>query len=279
MYFSKISFITVLTFALLLGACQKENTSPQSVSESTLSVATEVSENEGMFDDVAFLTDEQCDKAFKGEQDETEDCPTRTWLYDLGTFPNTLTIDFGDACTNAKGITRSGQIVITVSDLPQNAGATRTTTLNNYYVDGRHIEGTRTWTNNGADENGNPSFTETLSGGVITFEDGSQNTWESSHTVSQIAGNDTDYFMDDMMQITGGASGTNKDGISFLSEITTPLIKKRACPWIVSGVRSITLSDGNSRSLDYGDGTCDRDAILTVNDEAPVMIKLHRAWH
>ena len=49
--------------------------------------------------------------------------------------------------------------------------------------------------------------------------------------------------------------------------ITTPLIKAAGCFFITEGVEEIAPAGKSTRTVDYGDGTCDDIANVTVDGE------------
>jgi hypothetical protein len=78
---------------------------------------------------------------------------------------------------------------------------------------------------------------------------------------------------DDIFSVRGTAHGKVKRNnliVLWNSEITEPLIKKFICPWISKG-RIRTIRQGLAQSspwvaiLDYGTGSCDNQATLTIN--------------
>lgn len=207
------------------------------------------------------------------------DCPTVTVTPGDWSFPRTVTIDYGtDGCEGPDGRVRRGQIIVTQSDTLRNAGAVRTATLVDFYVDDAHVEGTKTWTNQGFDANGDPVINRTVTGGSITFPDGSQITWEADHTITLIEGAGTPVLLDDVVQITGGSNGVNRNGVaySFVIDEQDPLVKRRLCRWVESGTLEMTV--GNiTRLINYGNGTCDPYAILTLENGNTRTIHV-RAW-
>ena len=64
---------------------------------------------------------------------------------------------------------------------------------------------------------------------------------------------------------------------SFSSLIIEPLLKKRNCRWIVSGVKQITTEAG-TYTIDYGDGVCNPFAIVTTPDGETKEIHLFRKF-
>ena len=75
--------------------------------------------------------------------------------------------------------------------------------------------------------------------------------------------------------VTGTASGTDRNGLSYTREIINPLHVKINCPWIVSGSIKISRTDKPEITLDYGDDNCDRIATVTIGDKTTT-INLHR---
>ena len=82
--------------------------------------------------------------------------------------------------------------------------------------------------------------------------------------------------LDDIYKITGSASGKVKRGdllIAWKAETTEPLIKKFSCKWIVKGIiKVVRLNLSNTSewvaTLNYGEGSCDKKAVVTINGVA-----------
>ena len=202
-------------------------------------------------------------------------CPTVTFAQPEGTWPNTITIDFGTACTRPDGRVLSGILVVNQTAAIRTPGAVRTITHDNFFVDGVKVEGTRTWTNNGQDANGLWSYTKVATNMKLTFEDGSVTTWNKTRTSVLIEGAGTATHYDDVWSSTGTASGVNRNGNDFTATITEALIKHADCRWISAGVIEFTVG-ARTRSLDFGDGTCDRFGILTLANGESFSIRLRR---
>jgi hypothetical protein len=54
------------------------------------------------------------------------------------------------------------------------------------------------------------------------------------------------------------------DSITFNRTITEPLLIDRSCEYILSGTVEL-LRNGETTTIDYGDGTCDDIATVTIN--------------
>ena len=76
-------------------------------------------------------------------------------------------------------------------------------------------------------------------------------------------------WLDNIFSVTGNWTTTFPNGMQ-TATITTPLIIKMSCPHIVSGVMTI-VRNNNTGTIDYGDGTCDNLATLTIDGVATVI--------
>ncbi len=185
---------------------------------------------------------------------------------DLSTFPKTITIDFGTGCLGRDGRVRKGKIITVYTNRLKVNGAEATTTFSNYYVDSVHVEGTHKVKNNSTDSN--RIFTRSVTNAKLSKPNGNYIKWNASHTNTQIKGGSTpDFPLDDEFNITGFANGEQLRGTALKTWerlITQPLLKKFTCRWFVSGEVKITRN-GNTGTLNFGSGTCDKEATVTVN--------------
>lgn len=265
-------FAAFTAFSLIFTSCQKEEVENPAFEEDLIT-------NE----DVATATD-----LFQDTEDEVDaqietrggglNCPEVTVTPDDGSFPRTVTIDYGpDGCEGPNGRLRQGMIMVSQTAPMYETGATRTITFDNFFVDGVQVQGVKTLVNQSTGNDGNIVLTRTVEDGSLTFPNGNAATWESAQTLTQIAGGDTPERIDDVFEITGGSSGVNRNGVAFTVEITEPLIKRRNCPWIVSGVTTITIN-GRTRTFDYGDGECDRIATVTYANGFTREVLIRNWW-
>ena len=176
----------------------------------------------------------------------------------------TITIDFGEGCTNGDEMERSGQILISYTDRRNVAGAVITTTLNNFMVNGNLIEGTHTFTNVSDGSPNQRAHQVTVENGRITFEDGTSRTFQGTRTRTHVL---EETSRELTVTVEGNRSGTNREGISFSMDITSPLVFTNSCRQVgvrvaVSGSREITR-DGNTTTIDYGSGDCDNEVTIT----------------
>jgi len=208
----------------------------------------------------------------------TRGYPTRTWSQAKGSYPNTLTIDYGpDGVTGPYGHVRKGKLVIDYTAPLNSAGAVRTLNHEDFSIDQVQVEGTITLTNQGLNPSGDLVFLRVVLDRSLTFPSGKVSSWNASQILTQVEGVGTDPRLDDVWSITGSASGSNRDGKNFSLNTPEALLYPTACRWIVDGIISITI-EGESISIDYGDGSCNNDATITIPDGSTQAIKIRRWW-
>ena len=256
-------FIAVaLIMGLLFTSCQKEQEEQLTDEQETEQMIIS-SEDHATADNLYQDVEDRVDEAIQTRGNGMT-CPTVTADPNWQTYPRTVTIDFGDGCEGVDGRTRKGQIVVEVTDNILNVDAMRRATLVGFSVDGIQIEGSRTWKNVGYDAEGNITLSRRVTNAKITYLDGDVAEWESDGLLTQTAGGATPFnFFDNVFEITGTASGINRHGHAFTVTIDEALVKDKVCPWLVSGILSLTV-DNVEVSLDYGNGNCDRKAILKL---------------
>src|ERR1700750_765870 len=97
-------------------------------------------------------------------------CATITVTPNDSTYPKTVVIDFGDGCICRDGKFRKGSITLNFTKPIRRPGAVLTITLNNYYVDRVHIEGTKTIKN--LSEGGVTKYSVVVVDGKVTWPNG-----------------------------------------------------------------------------------------------------------
>jgi hypothetical protein len=258
--FGSIALAALIT----LSACKKDNDN-NSDTDTTVTLASSGSASQSIYDDAFDVITTEGETSNVNGWVET--CATVTLSpADTTTFPKTMTIDFGSGCTSANGITRKGKIIATLSGKIRKSGTTTSVSFSNYYVNNYHVEGTYSITTNSGNGNG-INYTTAVSGGKITWPDGA--TWynySGTHTLAQTSGIGTATFTDDVYSWTGGFTTSSSAGKSLTVSITSPLIKSMSCKNIISGVQAFTYNV-ISGTINYGDGTCDNQATLTVGNK------------
>jgi hypothetical protein len=191
----------------------------------------------------------------------------------LHVFPKVITIDFGTGCLGKDGKLRKGKIISTYTGPMFIPGNTTTTTFEDYNVDSFKIEGTHT-VENTSTSNKKSWAVKVVNGKITNTITGKWRQWDGTREHTQTEGNGTPlYLLDDVYEITGNSNGSNSNGNSWTSTITQPLIRKFTCPWIAKGQVKITRN-ANNAVLDFGDGSCDNKATITINGVSHI-ISLH----
>ena len=195
-------------------------------------------------------------------------CATVTMTPLIG-FPKNIVIDFGTTgCTSPNGILRKGKILVTLTDSLRKAGSIATLNFDNYTVGNHKKEGTITWTN--TSNTAQKSWTRNCTNGKITnITNGNFWTHSGTQYIVQTAGNSTpNILLDDVFSITGNRTVTKSNGVSRTGTVLTALQKKTICDNIDKGTYQI-VGPSNTAVIDFGDGTCDNQATISINGNAP----------
>jgi hypothetical protein len=277
-FFLMIASVTILSFI----SCQKESST---VEQAGINIADDDAVSDAVFEDVFSTTDnagiilDQLSKNGDSKSIEVlaDSCPVITITHpETGIWPKTVTIDFGDGCSGLYDNTRSGKIIMEVTGPRLETGSKRTVTFENYYFNGIRVEGTKVVENTGYNENQNLVCSVSLSGGKLTLPDGRFIERSFAHQREWIAGLLTKNIWDDECLITGTATGTTIEGISYTNTITTALHWQRTCFFIVSGIVTMERDGKEAVELNYGSGDCDAVAVVTKVGESKEILLRHK---
>ncbi|SDL63338.1 hypothetical protein SAMN05421823_107106 [Catalinimonas alkaloidigena] len=269
--------VSLLASSLLLGGCQREEVNKVDDDTAEQEIAEENALADQYFEELTSITDEGAKGSIdsyrmvgtpasppEGSIIAATNCVTLT--HQSNEEGGVITIDFGtENCLCKDDRYRRGKIIATYEGTYQTAGTTVTITLDDYYVNDFHVEGTKRVINKGENEAGNLWYEVSVQG-TITRPDGRQFSHTSTHQREWLEGNSTQAWGDDVFGITGNASGVSARGIVHTTEIEEAIIIKRACRFPVSGIATFTREGGlvdRSLTIDYGDGACDNEAVVT----------------
>jgi hypothetical protein len=267
---------------LSLISCQKDSSTIESAS---LNIADDDAVTDQVFEDVFNTADnatimlDQPGKSAEARSLVTlaDSCPTVTVsVPDADLWPKVITVDFGAGCTGLYDNTRSGRIIIEITGPRLDIGTKRTVTFDNYYFNGIKVEGTKVIENTGYNDNQNLVLSVKLTDGKLTLPDGRFILRSFDHQREWIAGLLTKNIWDDECLITGTATGTNLDGITYTNTITSALHWKRVCFFIVSGVIKMEREGKDPVELNYGSGDCDAIAVVTKGDVSREILLHHK---
>ncbi len=267
----------VLAIFLLAGltmvhiGCQKdEDPGPQQTNEKEVNATKDDALADKLFSELTDITDEAMrngDKAYKNVVLDTIFMgPCVIVTIDTLSFPFTISIDFGPTnCLCNDGKWRRGKINVQHSGPYWAVGTVITTTLDNYFVNEHQVLGTKTLTNQGLNTAGNLTWTVHVdgqiikpNGGIITWVGDRMREWSEGHSTPFI-------WWDDTYMITGSHNVVASNGTTLSATITQGLEFSLNCYWIKSGIVELQHSLLPLIELDYGPGTCDDDAIVTID--------------
>jgi hypothetical protein len=187
------------------------------------------------------------------------------------TYPKEITIEYTGTCSEHHGHYNKGKIVINISDSLQNAGAVETITYVGFYMDSMKVDLTATITNMGQNLDGNwvieKEYSQTITKGDVVC------VRENDESQEWTAGFGTTSKTDDVYYLSGSGSVTINDTASYSKKITTHLLIDASCDYISQGIVELTRN-GSTATIDYGDGTCDNKATVTI-DGTTEEISLH----
>lgn len=291
-------FTAAFCTSLLIISCQKdsstENLSPQEEEQASTATAESEAQSEqvfdGIFDNVMGVNAEVGiggTGVFGGRTVSGLDASGRMMdTYSVGCFtvtvdhlsttsvyPVRITTDFGaTGCTGRDGRTRYGKIITTYTGRMIVPGSSATTTFEGYRVGDISVSGTHTTINQStASER---KFVVEVGNAKLSWPNGNYIQRTARREITQVEGLGTPLIPgDDVFTITGSASGTVKRAdraMSWESTIQEPLRKRFNCQWISSGTVKTIRRNQSSTSpwvgiLNYGAGTCDNKATLTIN--------------
>jgi hypothetical protein len=274
-------FSLIFLSAILLSSCKKKQ-NESSNSPKFNAVA------EGIFSDMTNMTDQ----AIKGNMiyykngevivnnladgkpnfTSKSACNVIITLDTLG--PNkTITIDWGSTnCECNDGKIRRGKIVTTFTGSYYAQGTVITHTPVDYHVNNHKVEGSKTVTNMGLNGNDQPYYNVVVDG-EIYMATGEVINYNSTRVRTFVLGYDTPLnFWDDEYDITLTTIASMIDGDNYTAQTLTPLRIKIGCAYITKGKLEFIPEGKPTRTIDYGNGTCDGSFTIEVNGNTYTII-------
>lgn len=193
-------------------------------------------------------------------------CATITWLnpndtVGINNWPITIELDYGTTgCLDYDGKFKQGKVIASFHDKFSNTGAMVDITLVDYYVNSTEYQGTLTLKNDG-----NNTYSSTVHDGKCVGSDWTIE-YGGTSTITWLTGSGTPAdATDDSFEYHNSSTCKNREGRSFTVLTTVPLLKTNNCEYIAKGVVEITPEELATRTIDYGDGSCDDEASVSVN--------------
>lgn len=268
--------ITIVAIALAstFTSCRKDKNDPEEKDNDTSS-ASDQSLASSIDNDMTSIADEAgrtyTVSSFKTSGVDgllSTSCATVT--VDSSAAPaRTITVNFGATnCLCNDGRYRRGAIVYSFTGKYRDSLTVITVTPQNYFVNDNQVTGSKSITNQGHNAANHLVYQITANMQIIKAGGAGTISWQANRTREWTAGESTLTWNDDMYSITGTASGTSASGNTFNSVITSPLVRNMAIGCrrhFVSGVLQHTPSGKATRYIDFGNGTCDDQAVVTIN--------------
>jgi hypothetical protein len=263
-----ITSILILFLCFIITGCQKDSTTNQQSPWDQNSAESSSVTGLNTFNALNSLTD----KTFSTDNLKSAgigDCPTIT--ANISQIPYVLTFDWGAGCVGTDGVTRKGKITVSLTGLMNVVGNVATFTFIDFYSGGNKITGVHTITYSGLNPGNNWPRFDVHTDAQILFPDNKSMTYLSDNTRLLAEGSTTLSLSDDVWRIEGTWSGKTRDGVNWTATCNNALVKKSTCDWFDSGTLVVTPEGGIARSINFGDGTCDNKATLTIGNQTTIV--------
>ncbi len=254
---------------ITITSCKKDEEDKKISNEATQSIKDNA-DAQSVFDNIFTLVNDEMNDAENGGNKSINDgCPTIT-VTNEGTYISGITIDFGDSyCTPTNSTDQyKGRLIVTATGKYKDSLTVITTTLENFYVNDFHVEGTKTVTNLGRDNESYINYSVVVENGKLTTPSGAVKEWETTRNRKWTQGESTIIWpFDDVYEISGTASGTNLNGNTYSISVNSPLWVRIGCRFVQQGNLTV-VTNNNSVNVDYGTyqaGVCNRIVTYTIN--------------
>lgn len=188
---------------------------------------------------------------------------------DTLTAAKTITVNFGATnCLCNDGRNRRGILIISFTGKYRDSLTVISVSPQNYFVNDNQVTGSKTITNKGHNSAKHLVYEINANLQIIKANGGGTISWQSNRQREWLTGENTPAWNDDMYAITGSASGTASNGNSFNSTITSPLIRNMSFGCrrhFTQGTLEHTPGGKATRYIDFGNGSCDDQATVTIN--------------
>lgn len=267
----KIGLLGVL-LVLMTISCNQEDANEQTSTIESEDIVVNASVD-GMSDDISRIVIEQFAKQSgnygrNGGDSQGFSPACATVSTDVSATGWVRTVDFGtEGCSLPNGNILKGKIIISGSlDFGQ-PFYTVTCAFDNFHHNGFSVKGTKliTISKKSTDllAEAHPVFDIVIDFTITKTSNGVVRTFKGTRVIELVEGIDTAAdSSDNVFKVTGSQVVVSPKG-SIVAEVTEPLVLKTNCIHVVDGVITFT-KNGNTASIDYGDGTCDDLAVVTI---------------
>jgi hypothetical protein len=273
--------LAILSFNLLDG-CKKDTATTTTPSNDEVQTESrDIAQSEDVNNDIDNSVSEAMVEHGSGSLAERSD-PSNSELSCASvvrdSVAHTVTITYNH-CMGPHGHVRDGQIIITYQNGGYwDVGASWDVAFNNFYIDDMQVTGTRHVANVGPASNGmtwniNASLTFT------NTSNGNSRSWASTRTRTITQGYGDTIPSHHIYVINGTATQSNNQNGHSVAITMTNLTRDLSCQYITAGTLNCHPNDGRpDRLIDFGNGTCDDVATVTINSNT-FTIHLHGEMH
>jgi hypothetical protein len=254
--------------ALLIVSCSKDEATPtEAFDVSQIKTSSEI---DGYTEDISAIIDNQIDvqtsvsgKSLVVPESILPPCATITTVITANSWIRT--IDFGtQGCALPNGNVYKGKMIITKTTSTTPFTKTFAITFDSFYVNDKKIEGTktivRTLTTTAPIH---PISTMTMNI-TVTYPNGFAYVRTGTRISEMVEGFTTAVWNDNIFKVTGNWT-TTRPNWSQTSTITAPLFFRMNCQYRLVRGKIEVVRNTNLALIDYGDGTCDNLATITIN--------------
>lgn len=174
-----------------------------------------------------------------------------------------ISLDFGSGCEGPHGNILAGVIRLDIK-LVSTDEQLVTHSFEDFSVNGRTIEGSMTRNRIRSNNDGYPEVQTSKDISILWNENTTFNRVGQTKRI-WVSGNDTRSWGDDVFLTTGNWNVLKNGVLQRSVTITKELRREMSCRFLVSGTMDIEGSVG-SYILDFGDGTCDDVAVVTIGE-------------
>ncbi|BAO76217.1 hypothetical protein [Winogradskyella sp. PG-2] len=274
----KSGILNLVVLGLIFTSCSSNNeaTETESQLEDTLEVqrSAEIDQIDSVLGDLVIEVYENEESSLTDRDSQARDipeCVTITVVAQQGY--RQVSVDFGPEGCIVRGHLIKGQIVFDYTRDPEAQQIMINYSLVDFYIDAKHLIGSRSILKELSNENGNPQFTHDLSITVV-WPNGVQASREGTKIREWIEGFGSGFFSDNIFEITGDWTAIFVNGNTHSYEVLTPLRRVVICTYFVSGTFNV-LRTNFGGIFDYGNGECDNQASFTSNNGQEIEITLN----
>lgn len=247
---------------LFFTSCKKDDDTQNDLSNDSIEKNAEMDDTADNLDimvEEGFLVDSDSNKSTL-ENPYFPDCVVRTGYVEDGV--RYVTYEFDEDCEMPNGNIISGTLSLEYQFNFNELTHTIVYTFEDDFVfNGIDIDGGGTVVREMFGNNNNPTATFN-SDITYTWPDGNSAQRVAERVREWVSGMGSGDWTDNEFHVTGNWTTTFSNGVVNTGEVTTALVRKMSCQYFVEGVITFT-HDGYVSTLDFGDGTCDNEAIYT----------------